>query len=397
MFKRKAFVLTAIAIILILIPSYVVGNNTNNVMWEAFQDYLNGKSIAILKFTVIPMHDGKPLTSGFLFTVHNMTNSWKKPHSDVVYCSEANPFLLKINRIPLKFDPLKNRVVYEEHEYTFYADSDKWSGGRLLKVEPEKPYMELTVFVNVTRRSEDEQQQSFFSDFTEGEIGVLGWYLIETSTTTNVVPAVQVHSIQGISVAWRVESGNYLYWSQKSKFWRGYNPEPTEWNIDGDKSALSNTAFTTSSISEGTKRWIHTCCDFRYEKWGYYLRGVRQFRKIVYPVSWGGYQWGDYIECSLCGGPKSGNYRLWPQRTPSPIEVDMGNGIHEIERSGFSITISASAGPFTLNMELWKEIEKGTSASPPKIQVTVTQWVKPTLYAFEANTEWKIVHFTWNP
>ncbi|MGB9683910.1 MAG: hypothetical protein ACPL1Z_03150 [Candidatus Bathyarchaeales archaeon] len=285
--------------------------------------------------------------------------------------------------------------MYEEHEYTFYTDSDEWSGGRLLKVEPEKPYMELTVFVNVTRRSEDKQQPALFSDFTEGEIGVLGWYLIETSTTTNVVPAVQVHSIQGISVAWKVEIGNYLYWSQKSKYWR--STEPKDWNIDGDKSAPSNTGFTTGSISEGTKRWINTCADFRYEYWGYYLRGVRQFRKIVYPISWGGYQWGDHITCSLCGGPKSGNYRFWSQGTPSPIEVLLGNGIREIERSGFSITISASAGPFTMSMELWKEIEKGTSEYPPKIQVTVTQWVTSTLYAFEANTQWKIVHFTWNP
>jgi hypothetical protein len=127
------------------------------------------------------------------------------------------------------------------------------------------------------------------------------------------------------------------------------------------------------------------------------MRGINHFRKIVYPVSWGGYQWGENISCSLCGGSKSGNYRTWPQGTPSPIEVNLGTGIHEIERSGFSITISLSAGPLTLSMELWKEIEKGTSAYPPKVQVTVTQWVKPTLYAFDANTQWKIVHFTWNP
>lgn len=395
MLNRKAVVLTSMVTILILVPSSVLGNNINHVMWEAFQDYLKGKSIAIIKFTVIPVHDRKPVAGRFLFTVHNMTDSWKRPHSDVVYCSEANPFLLKINRIPSKFDPFKNRVAYEEHEYTFYADSDEWSGGKLLKVEPEKPYMELTVFVNVTRRSEDKQQQSLFSDFAEGDTGVLGWYLIETSTTTNVVPAVQIHSIQGISTAWRVEIGNYLYWSQKSKYWRSI--EPKDWNIDGDKSAPSNTGFTTSSISDGTKRWINTYADFRYEYWGYYLRGVRQFRKIVYPVSWGGYQWGDYITCSLCGGPKSGNYRGWPQGTPSPIEVSLGNGIREIERSGFSITISTSVGSFTMSMELWKEIEKGTSAYPPKILVTVTQWVKPTLYVFDANTQWKIVHFTWNP
>lgn len=395
MLRRNAVVLTAAVTILILVPSSVLGNNINHVMWEAFQDYLKGKSVAIIKFTVIPVHDRKLVAGRFLFTVHNMTNSWKRPHSDVVYCSEANPFLLKINRIPSKFDPFKNRVVYQEHEYTFYVDSDEWSGGKLLKVEPEKPYMELTVFVNVTRRGEDKQQQSLFSGFAGGDIGVLGWYLIETSTTTNVVPAVQIHSIQGISTAWRVEIGNYLYWSQKSKYWRSI--EPKDWNIDGDKSAPSNAGFTTSSISEGAKRWINTYADFRYEYWGYYLRGVRQFRKIVYPVSWRGYQWGDYITCSLCGGPKSGNYGAWPQGTPSPIEVSLGNGIREIERSGFSITISTSIGPFTMSMELWKEIEKGTSTYPPKILVTVTQWVKPTLYVFDANTQWKIVHFTWNP
>jgi len=50
-----------------------------------------------------------------------------------------------------------------------------------------------------------------------------------------------------------------------------------------------------------------------------------------------------------------------------------------------------------MTMELWKEAEKGTSGIPPKLRVTVNQWLKSTIYAFNENSGWKFVHFTWNP
>ena len=46
-------------------------------------------------------------------------------------------------------------------------------------------------------------------------------------------------------------------------------------------------------------------------------------------------------------------------------------------------------------MNSGREIEIGKAADPLALEVDVDYWLSDTLYAFDAGTGWKVVHFTW--
>jgi hypothetical protein len=164
----------------------------------------------------------------------------------------------------------------------------------------------------------------------------------------------------------------------------------------GAKEAICGNDVSTLSLSNGDKRWVKVWVNYKYERWP--TTGILPYNyyELETPTDFGGWDWGDSISCSLCEGKPSGKVYGYSKGTPTPFSITLGPGINQIETTGAKVIFSVSYGSVTVTVELWKEISNGTSASPPKIVVASVNW-QGTLYAFDAGSEWKIVHFTWNP
>ena len=131
---------------------------------------------------------------------------------------------------------------------------------------------------------------------------------------------------------------------------------------------------------------------YRYERWYYPDEEVKE--EIVTPVSFTGYAWGWSISCSLCGG----NIVGWNGHSQvSPFYLCLGPGLtSRIEESGIKVSFTVSYGNISLTVELWYAIKTGESSNPPKLRVDVNNWVNSSLWYFDANTNKKVIHFTWN-
>lgn len=224
--------------------------------------------------------------------------------------------------------------------------------------------------------------------------------LEETRTNSTWMPAIQLHTIPGISASVRTEAGNYLYYSQKSGILDLSNTPITNWNIDGDKITQTWCGGTTPSISNGDKRWAEAYVYYRYERWlcmgGYYENITYWKEEIVTPVEFSTIRIGENtISCSRCGGAWAGYVMSW-QKDSRDIYYMLGSGIAQIEKYGISLSFTVAYGPVSLTVELWYEISQGTASAPPKILISVETWYKNWLIGFDDNTGKKVVHWTWN-
>ncbi len=351
---------------------------------------------AKVKMHIIPVDEkGKEVRWNFCTAIHNFTEYWAKPHSEVVYLGTKRTVTLNVHRELL----IGGRLLI--HEYAIFLYNGTHSGGKLVRIEPREYRIELSIRIRVYRVSENSHSPlrkvvpPLLNSSSEPVKGYCYEELEEVVYTSELMPALQLHSIGGISVSVHFEIGNYLFYSQKYRE-ADLPGEWGPWQTSGDKATKSNNKLTTGSISGGSKKWIYVNVDYRYERWFYGVDWVQWWREIVTPVSFGGYDWGESISCTYCEGTPTGFVQSYPRGTGMPIEMSLGPGISEIERSGISVSFEVSYGVVSLTVELWYEIERGEALYPPSILVNVDTWYADTLYVFDASTEWKVVHFTWS-
>ena len=411
---KRALISLFIIVVLVTLSSYsVVGEGGKDILYKLFLDWLEGKSAGILKVNVLPVDDkGNPMDGTFIIRVHNFTDYDLKPHSDIVYYGTLRTVTLKIYRKPLRYEVPegedKPRWIYKPHEYTFFVTSAdlKYHGARLLRIEPAKPITEVTVKVRMQRIKGYTSNKAQSGVHSTGLLG--GAYSLRTilseapelvyeTTSTEWMPAIQLHSIQGTTVWVQVKYGNYLFYTQKYRYLdKNYNPT-TSWSASGDKITKAVWSFGSIQVSDGTKRWFNTQVKYRYELWGiYYDPNYIWYEEIVTPVEFAGSQTGSSISDSLCGGdPVGSSYSYEKTYEGYQISRPLGPGVTVIEKSGIKVGFSATYGPITVYVELWKEIQTGEASSAPKLVVQVNTWYDNYLTVFDDNTGWKIVHLTW--
>jgi len=401
--KRGFIILAAATLILAITPYWVLSFGYGNgivgvdprVLWDAFIDYLQGGQPGIVVITIVPVDEsGLTVNGNFIVRIHNFTDYHLKPHSDLVYQGREMRLSLKVSRIPLRrgIPPGENkpRIIYKEHEYTIfiYDLENGLRGAKLLRFEPAKPLTELTIKIPVQR----------FTPPISTEISSLSTSRSpeEVKTTQKWMEAVQLHSIQGVSVRFHAYEGNNLYYSQK---YRELSPDYapiTDWSSTGDKATPADDTAGSPAVSDGTKRWAIVYVTYRYERWPLeHSTGGWYYLEIVTPVMFSGRGLGNSISCGLCGGNPTGSKTAYQEGT-TPIELSIEPGVEAVEKSGISISFNASYGPVSLTVELYKEATTGSGSGSPKLQITVKKWVKEWLITFDDNTGWKIVHFKWS-
>ena len=401
--KKGLIILASATLILAITPYWVLSFGYGNgivgvdprVLWDAFIDYLQGGQPGIVVITIVPVDEsGLTVNGNFIVRIHNFTDYHLKPHSDLVYQGREMRLSLKVSRIPLRrgIPPGENkpRIIYKEHEYTIfiYDLENGLRGAKLLRFEPAKPLMELTIKIPVQR----------FTPPISTEISSLSTSRSpeEVKTTQKWMEAVQLHSIQGVSVRFHAYEGNNLYYSQK---YRELSPDYTpitDWSSTGDKATPADDTAGSPAVSDGTKRWAIVYVTYRYERWPLeHSTGGWYYLEIVTPVMFSGRGLGNSISCGLCGGNPTGSKTAYQEGT-TPIELSIEPGVEALEKSGISISFNASYGPVSLTVELYKEATTGSGSGSPKLQITVKKWVKEWLITFDDNTGWKIVHFKWS-
>lgn len=122
---------------------------------------------------------------------------------------------------------------------------------------------------------------------------------------------------------------------------------------------------------------------------------VYYYYELATPVSFGGYKWGENLQCTLYGSQPLGWVRGYPSGTSTPIQIELGPGVEVTETVGAQVTFTVSYGPITVTVELWKEITKGAAYTALSIVISSIQWIGNTLYVFDADSGKKTIHFTW--
>lgn len=392
-------VVLILAAIIILPGAALTGNPLESPeVYSLFLDWLSGKSMGLINFKVvtvdengtqIPMAMDNYFTvyvHNFTYTLHRIGRPWSEEMNKRVE-SKLPSFSIKIWRLLDRFTG-----DWMVHEYTIVVSSRNYFGTVLVRVKPDEPIKNVEVEVPVGKKGTFNTSTSQSSIMSESPPPY------ETQWKTELTNSVQLHTITGVTASIKFRIGNYLYFSQKSRHIH-WDPESGriivdyDWSIVGDKETYCNNDVETASLSNGQKKWVKVDVDYKYERWP--DAAPYNYYELLTPISFGGWNWGENISCSTCGGSISGNYREYPSSTPLPIEVSLGQGVRVIESFGASVSLAVNYGPITVQVEVWKEISQGSNAYPPAVKISSVSWQENRLYAFDANSRWKIVHFTW--
>jgi len=395
--NKKFTVLLASVFIVILffLPGVILAQDPlrSPEIYSLFLDWLNGKSMGLVSLRIVPVDEnGNVVNDDFSYYVHNFTDYWSKEKSERIYEGNSQNVAVKLWRL---LDRWNN---WKEHEFTIVVVGKNYFGSKLISIIPEKPLLSREEKVVVSKIVKQEKFGSYVSG--ESKSLIQGPPPYEVQITNELTNAIQLHTIPGITAYVSFISGNYLYFSQKSRLIE-WNPASdsivvdVDWQTAGAKEAICGNDVNTLTLSNGDKRWIKVYVNYKYERWP--TGTPYNYYELETPTDFGGWTWGDSISCSLCGGKPSGKVYGYLKGTPTPISIPLGPGINSIETIGATVTFSVSYGPVSVSVELWKEVTSGTAASPPKIVVSSINWQGNNLYAFDAGSEWKIVHFTWNP
>jgi len=119
-----------------------------------FQNELSER-IGLIRFNIIPIddegnivEDGPILQEGFTVYVHNYTGFLRKPVEGKV-CTGRLPIIVETWRI---MDSLTRDWV--EQEYVIVVVTKNYFGSRLIKVKPNKPFMNIEVRIRLSRKEE---------------------------------------------------------------------------------------------------------------------------------------------------------------------------------------------------------------------------------------------------
>jgi len=394
------------------VPGLVAAQNplASPEVYALFLEWLEGKSKALVTFRISAVDArGNPVSDAFTVYVHNFTEYWRKPSSERVYAGPLQSISLRIWRLLNRFNE------WVEHEYTIVLVGKRYFSAKLVKVKPEKPLTAVDVEVPV---SEVEAPASTrVGSLAPGALldarasGVCvpcaGPPTHYTAAKTELTNAVQLHTIPGVEVYIAFRSGNYLYFDQRVRFlWLYYDSyagtccfDPgTDWQTSGPKATICGNDVNTASIADGAKKWVKVCVNYRYELWP--AGGeppTHRYYELLTPVHFGGWNWGSNIDCGLCRWELSGSIYPYARGTPTPIAISLGPGIDQVEAWGADVTVQAVYGPVTVTVHVWYKVERGEAGEPLKVVISRINWQADNLYAFDAGTEWKVVHFTWIP
>ncbi|MEM2616499.1 MAG: hypothetical protein QXL64_03150 [Thermofilaceae archaeon] len=392
-----------VALVLLLLPGAIVAQDplASPEVYQLFLDWLSGRSMALITFNIEPVdQDGRPVSDQFMVLIHNFTRYGSKSMSERIEAKGLR-HSIRIWRLLNIFNE------WEEHEYTIVLAGSEYFGAKLVRIRPEKPIMELRVKIPVERVGKPAAKaQSIIEAQSSSCVPCASRPPdSETKTVTALTKALQVHTINGVTVYVKFYSGNYLYFSQKARHFSVYTPPGQgtccysfqNWITTGDKLTPCDNDVATTSLSNGESRWLLVYVTYKYERWLYRTdpAPVFYYYELVTPISFGGYSWGESKQCTLCGSQPSGWIRGYPKGTPTPIQIDLGEGTQEVEEIGARVTFTVSYGPVTVSVELWKKIERGGSYTPPKLVISSIQWTGDILYAFDADSGKKIIYFTW--
>jgi len=396
--KKYKNTLTAIVLILaaIILPGAALAGNPLESLevYSLFLDWLRGNSMGLIIFKVVAVDENgtqipTAMEDYFTVYVHNFTYTisrtpWSEEMNKRIE-SKVSSFSIRVWRLLDRFTG-----DWMMHEYTIVVSSRNYFGAVLVRVKPDEPIKNVEVEVPVGKKGMFNTSTS--STMSEPPPPY------ETLWKTELTNGVQLHTITGVTASIKFRIGNYLYFSQKSRHIH-WDPESGriivdyDWSISGDKETYCNNDVETASLSDGYKRWVKVAVDYKYERWP--DATPYNYYELLTPISFGGWNWGEDISCSACGGSMSGNYRPYPSSTSLPIEISLGEGVRMVESFGASVSLAVSYGPITVQVEVWKEASKGSNANPPAVKILSVSWQENTLYAFDANSRWKIIHFTW--
>ena len=130
---RVSIVFATILIALIFPPYLALGVNGHAVLWQVFMEYLEGGQPGIVKISVVSVDEGgSPIQGVFMIRVHNFTEYWLKPHSEIIYQGGASIFSFAISRIPLRYGipdgETEARIIYKSYEYTIFVLEERACG-----------------------------------------------------------------------------------------------------------------------------------------------------------------------------------------------------------------------------------------------------------------------------
>jgi len=399
------------ALAALAVPGLVAAQNplASPEVYALFLEWLEGKSKALVTFRVSAVDArGRPVSDAFTVYVHNFTEYWRKPSSERVYAGPLQPISLRIWRLLNRFNE------WVEHEYTIVLVGKRYFGAKLVKVKPEKPL--TTVEVEVPVSEVEAPASARVGSLAPGALldarasgvcvpcdGPPGYYTTVKAELTN---AIQLHTIPGVEVYVSFRLGNYLHFDQRVRLlWLHYDPyagtccfDPgTDWQTSGPKPTRCNNDVNTAPIADGAKKWVKVGVTYRYELWPAETTPTYGYYELLTPVDFGGASWGGDISCSLCGRKPSGGIYPYARGTPTPIAIALGPGINQVEAWGADVTVQVIYGPVTVTVHVWYKVERGEAGEPPKLVISRVNWQADNLYAFDAGTEWKVVHFTWTP
>ena len=408
--SKRVLAATLAALAAFAVPGLIAAQNplASPEVYALFLEWLEGKSKALVTFRVSAVdEEGRLVSDRFTVYVHNFTEYWGKQGSERVYAGPLQPIPLKIWRLLNRFNE------WMEHEYTIVLWGERYFGAKLVRVKPEKPLLTVDVEVPVSEvkasasgrvgsLAPGARASSSASSACIPCSGPPGYY---TTVKTELTNAVQLHTIPGVEAYISFKGGNYLFFDQRVRhLWLYYDPyagtccfEPgSDWQTTGPKETICANDVNTSPIADGAKKWVRVYVNYRYELWPAETAPAYGYYEILTPVTFGGWSWGSDISCSLCGGKPSGSYYGYPRGTPMPIAIALG-GINQVEAWGANVTVQAIYGPVTVTVNVWYRVERGEAGEPLKVVISRINWQADTLYAFDAGTEWKVVHLTWTP
>jgi hypothetical protein len=409
--SRRGLAIALAALAALAVPGLVAAQNplASPEVYALFLEWLEGKSKALVTFRVSAV-DGeeRPVSDRFTVYVHNFTEYWRKPSSERVYAGPLQPIPLRIWRLLNRFNE------WVEHEYTIVLVGARYFGAKLVRVKPEKPLLTVDVEVPVSEVKAPAGGRigcalpgaRASSSASSACVPCSGPPYHDVRETSQLTNAIQLHTIPGVEAYISFKIGNYLYFDQRYRslwLYYDYNAgtccfEPaTDWQTSGSKPAMCGNDVNTGSLADGAKRWVKVGVTYRYELWLAEQAPAYYYYELLTPVDFGGASWGDDISCSLCGGKPTGGTYPYARGTPTPITIRLGPGIDQVEAWGADVTVQVIYGPVTVTVHVWYKVDRGEAGEPPKLVISRVNWQADNLYAFDAGTGWKVVHFTWTP
>jgi len=277
MWRKKVAILSVALLVFFVVPvSQGVPVRNSPELYSLYIDWLQGKPVGLVTFSIEPYFEGKPFTGELIVSVIDY-NSQEPKVIMVRRIKGTTSISLKIERIPVgvqetlqyvngTYKPVK-RTVFKERKYFVSIigvyDNTLYSWGRFVVFEPQHPMTKLHLSAHLHKKIINGEHLEKIKNSNSRIISELrgkGITLkqsdgilysttsIDSDTDTKLLPAGVIHAAPWTKVEWHLGDG--IETPKPTGLWYDsfyqdvpylQDPDPNGWKKGGKAIAIANT------------------------------------------------------------------------------------------------------------------------------------------------------------